>query len=72
MTDEKPAIPKYFPTQLKELVQLGWSKEPKERPQVVEFKSSLKEMLIQEKSYDMFLDPKSTSQSWNGETGQPI
>jgi hypothetical protein len=44
-TDKKPAIPSDFPAELKELVIQGWSKEPKERPPLQEFKSALNNML---------------------------
>ncbi len=43
--DKKPAVPSNFPLDLKELVIQGWSKEPKERPQTLKFKSALNKML---------------------------
>jgi serine/threonine protein kinase len=53
MFDTKPEIPADFPTYLKSLILHGWSKEPKERPPLQEFKSSLNKMLIgKEKQQD--------------------
>ncbi len=46
--DEKPIIPSDFPSDLKELIRRGWSKEPKERPPIEEFKSAFYNMLPQE------------------------
>jgi hypothetical protein len=40
-------MPTHFPPDLKELVHRGWSKEPKERPPIEEFKSALKTLLTQ-------------------------
>ena len=45
MSDKKPVIPADFPAELKELVFQGWSKDPKERPQIQEFKLALNKML---------------------------
>ncbi len=45
MSDKKPAIPSDVPAELKELVVQGWSKDPKERPPIQEFKSELNKML---------------------------
>jgi serine/threonine protein kinase len=45
MSDKKPVVPSTFPTELKELVIQGWSKEPKKRPPVQEFKLALYKML---------------------------
>jgi hypothetical protein len=38
-------MPTHFPSDLKELVHRGWSKKPKERPSIQEFKSALMAML---------------------------
>jgi hypothetical protein len=48
MSDKKPVIPSDFPSDLRELVIQGWSKDPKERPSIQEFKSALKKMLPRE------------------------
>ena len=48
MSDKKPAISADFPAELKELVIQGWSKDPKERPSIQEFKSALNKMLPRE------------------------
>ena len=45
MSDKKPVIPSDFPSDLRELVIPGWSKDPKERPSIQEFKSALNKML---------------------------
>jgi hypothetical protein len=45
MSDKKPAIPSNFPSDLKELVIQGWSKDQKERPPIEDFKSALNKML---------------------------
>jgi hypothetical protein len=45
MFDKKPAIPSDFPAELKKLVFQGWSKDPKERPSIQEFKSAFNKML---------------------------
>ena len=45
MSDKKPDVPSDFPSDLKELIHKGWSKEPKERPVIEEFKSALTKML---------------------------
>jgi serine/threonine protein kinase len=39
--DETPEIPLEFPTALKNLIRLGWSKKPRERPEIKKFKSGL-------------------------------
>ncbi len=67
--DKKPAVPLNFPSALKELILLGWSKEPKERPQLAEFKSGLTAMLQSEKSKGDAFVPTTTTQLWNVETG---
>jgi serine/threonine protein kinase len=46
--DEKPSIPSDFPSELKELVIKGWSKDPKKRPGIHEFMSALNKMLVQD------------------------
>ncbi len=48
MSDKKPAIPSDFPLVLVELIRSGWSKVPKERPSIEEFKSAFMEMLTEE------------------------
>jgi serine/threonine protein kinase len=48
MSDKKPVIPSDFPSDLRELVIQGWSKDPKERPSIQEFKSALNKMLPRE------------------------
>jgi serine/threonine protein kinase len=45
MRDERPAMPEDFPSELKELVSQGYSKEPKERPELVHFQTALSKML---------------------------
>jgi hypothetical protein len=45
MSDKKPVIPSDVPAELKELVIQGWSKDPKERPSIQEFKSAFNKML---------------------------
>jgi serine/threonine protein kinase len=44
MLDKKPDMLPLFPSNLKDLIFRGWSKEPKERPQIQEFKSALSSM----------------------------
>jgi hypothetical protein len=44
-TNLKPDFPEDFPTALKGLIIKGWSKKPKERPRLGEFKDSLNRML---------------------------
>jgi hypothetical protein len=44
--DKKPLMPTHFPSDLKELMHRGWSKKPKERPPIEEFKYALMTMLI--------------------------
>ena len=58
MSDKKPAIPSDFPSDLRELVIQGWSKDPKERPSIQEFKSALNKMLPSEGKHQslMFQD----------------
>jgi hypothetical protein len=46
--DEKPEIPQEFPASLKHLISHGWSKKPRERPAIKEFRSALSLMLNQE------------------------
>ncbi len=41
-------IPSDFPSDLKELIFRGWSKEPKERPPIETFKSAFNKMLPKE------------------------
>ena len=43
--DEKPVIPSDFPSDLKELICRGWTKEPKKRPPIEEFKFAFNKML---------------------------
>jgi serine/threonine protein kinase len=43
--DEKPVIPSDFPSDLKEVVNQGWSKDPKERLPIHKFQSALNKML---------------------------
>ncbi len=45
MSDKKPVIPSDFPSDLRQLVIQGWSKNPKGRPSIPEFKSALNKML---------------------------
>ncbi len=49
MLDKKPNMPPHFPSNLKDLIFQGWSKQPKERPQIQEFKSALNKMLRRER-----------------------
>ncbi len=68
MSDKKPLFPSDFPSELKELVMQGWSKYPKERPQIQEFKSALNKMLVQEKRQSMVNDyPPSLSETNSSE-----
>jgi serine/threonine protein kinase len=46
--DEKPEIPSEFPAVLKELVLTGWSKKPRERPEIEKFSLALSLMLKEE------------------------
>ena len=65
--DEKPVIPPDFPSDLKELICRGWTKEPKKRPPIEEFKSAFKKMLPQdEKNYSLTL-PEDNSSNENKE-----
>jgi hypothetical protein len=60
--DEKPVIPSDFPSDLKELICRGWTKEPKERPSIEEFKSAFNKMLPQdEKNYSLTLPEENSS-----------
>ncbi len=43
--DTKPAVPSDFPAPLKELILQGWSKDPKERPQLDTFKLALNKVM---------------------------
>jgi serine/threonine protein kinase len=43
--DEKPKFPSQFPAALKDLVYAGWSKKPRERPAIDNFRSALRSML---------------------------
>ncbi len=45
--DRKPSVPSNFSSVLKELIHSGWSKEPKERPPIQEFKSVLMTVLTE-------------------------
>jgi hypothetical protein len=46
--DEVPEIPLEFPDALKNLIRNGWSKKPRERPEIKEFRSALSLILNQE------------------------
>ena len=48
MSDQKPVVPSVFPKDLKKLIAKGWSRNPKERPSIEEFKSALNQMLTGE------------------------
>ena len=56
--DEKPVIPSDFPSDLRELVIQGWSKDPKERLPIQDFQSALNKMLPREGKHQplMFQD----------------
>ncbi len=58
MSDKKTVIPSDFPSDLRELVIQGWSKDPKERPFIQEYKSALKKMFPREGKHQplMFQD----------------
>ncbi len=43
--DTKPAVPSDFPAPLKDLILQGWSKDPKERPQLDTFKLALNKVM---------------------------
>ena len=45
MSDKKPSIPSNFPSDLRQLVIQGWSKDSKERPSIQEFKFAFNKML---------------------------
>ncbi len=60
MTDKKPALPSNFPTDLKELIIKGWSKDPNARPPIDNFKSALMEMLTEEGKYEYIHYSKNT------------
>jgi serine/threonine protein kinase len=65
--DEKPVIPSNFPSDLKELICRGWTKEPKDRPPIEEFKSAFNKMLPKaEKNYSLTL-PEDNSSNENKE-----
>jgi hypothetical protein len=62
MSDKKPAIPSAFPSDLKELVTKGWSKEPKKRPLIQDFKLALNTMQTgEEKGHSLTLPEEKTS-----------
>ncbi len=65
--DEKPIIPSDFPSDLKELIHRGWSKEPKERPPIEEFKSAFYNMLPQEERDHSLALPEDNSSNENKE-----
>ncbi len=69
MSDKKPAMPSDFPSHLKELTLLGWSKEPKERPSLEEFKLALNTMLNQGESTEISFLSSATKQHKIVETG---
>ncbi len=46
--DEKPEFPSEFPAALKCLISDGWSKKPRERPNIDKFRMTLSLMLKQE------------------------
>ena len=48
ISDQKPNLPSNFPSDLKELVFQGFSKEPQERPSIEAFQSALDKMLLAE------------------------
>ncbi len=58
MSDKKPVIPLDFPSDLRELVIQGWSKDPKKRLPIQEFKSALNKILAIEGKHQplMFQD----------------
>jgi serine/threonine protein kinase len=43
--DDKPKVPLEFPDALKSVIGYGWSKKPRERPEIKEFISALSLML---------------------------
>ncbi len=51
-SDTKPEIPADFPTKMKDLILRGWSKEPKERPSLKDFKSLFNTMLLEKVNCD--------------------
>jgi hypothetical protein len=65
--DEKPVIPSDFPSDLKELICRGWTKEPKERPSIEEFKSAFNKMLPQEERDHSLTLPEDNSSNENKE-----
>jgi hypothetical protein len=53
--DKKPDIPDDFPSELKNLISLGWSKDPTKRPSIPEFKSGLIKMIGKDKTSEEFV-----------------
>ncbi len=53
LLDKEPAVPTDFPSDLKELVSLGLSQKPNERPEIHKFKSVFVKMLTEEKDIAM-------------------
>ncbi len=48
--DRKPVMPLHFPSDLKDVILCGWSKEPKKRASIKEFNSALNKMLTGEEA----------------------
>jgi hypothetical protein len=53
--DETPEIPLEFPAALKNLISYGWSKKPRERPELEKFRLALSVMLREEENQSLTL-----------------
>jgi serine/threonine protein kinase len=53
--DEKPKIPSEFPEALKKVIRDGWSKKPRERPELEKFRLALSVMLREEENQSLTL-----------------
>ncbi len=51
--DDKPEFPPEFPAVLKDLVYTGWSKKPRERPEIEKLSSALCLLLKQEEEKNL-------------------
>jgi serine/threonine protein kinase len=51
--DEKPEVPSEFPSLLKEYILTGWSKKPRERPEIKKLRSTLSIMQKKERKENL-------------------
>jgi hypothetical protein len=58
--DEKPEIKVEFPAALKKLIHYGWSKKPRERPEIEEFRTALSLMLKQQEEKSLTVTDETT------------